>query len=84
MWLGLKKIHELTSGGGYSLRITMTDFDQNSYAAVYDQFQVVMMMMRMMQKGLTPPDILCIFKSARDVSSNTDITCRLDQAVTMC
>ena len=43
MWLGLKKIHELTSGGGYSLRITMTDFDQNSYAAVYDQFQVVMM-----------------------------------------
>ena len=48
MWLGLKKIHELTSGGGYSLRITMTDFDQNSYVAFYHQFQVMMMMMIMM------------------------------------
>ena len=43
IWLGLKKIHELTSGGGYSLQITMTDFDQNSYVAYYHRFQVVMM-----------------------------------------
>ena len=41
MWLGLEKLHQLTSEGSYSLRITMKDFDGKSYVAVYDQFQVI-------------------------------------------
>ena len=40
LWLGLETIHQLTSDGSYSLRITMKDFDGQSYVAVYDQFQV--------------------------------------------
>jgi len=39
-WLGLEKLHQLTSEGSYSLKITMTDFDNKTYVAVYDQFQV--------------------------------------------
>jgi len=39
-WLGLETLHKLTSTGAYSLRITMKDFDGQSYVAVYDQFQV--------------------------------------------
>ena len=42
LWLGLEKIHQLTSKGIYSLRITMKDFDQKTYVAVYDQFEVIM------------------------------------------
>ena len=41
VWLGLDKLHKLTSKGDYGLRITMTDFDAKRYMAVYDQFQVV-------------------------------------------
>ena len=40
-WLGLEKLHQLTSEGSYSLRITMKDFDGKIYVAVYDQFQVI-------------------------------------------
>ena len=40
-WLGLETLHKLTSTGAYSLRITMKDFDGQSYVAVYDQFQVI-------------------------------------------
>lgn len=40
LWLGLEKLHQLTSKGSYSLRITMKDFDDKTYVAVYDQFQV--------------------------------------------
>ena len=40
LWLGLETIHKLTSDGSYSLRITMKDFDGQSYVAVFDQFQV--------------------------------------------
>ena len=40
LWLGLETIHQLTSDGSYSLRITMKDFDGQSYVAVFDQFQV--------------------------------------------
>merc|ERR1712126_474047 len=40
MWLGLRKLHQLTSAGDYSLNITLTDFDGKSYNAFYDQFQV--------------------------------------------
>jgi len=40
-WLGLEKLHQLTYEGNYnSLKITMTDFDNKTYVAVYDQFQV--------------------------------------------
>ena len=41
-WLGLEKLHQLTSEGSYSLHITLKDFDQKTYVAVYDQFQVIM------------------------------------------
>ena len=41
VWLGLDKLHKLTSKGDYGLRITMTDFDAKRYMAIYDQFQVV-------------------------------------------
>ena len=42
LWLGLEEIHQLTSGGSYSLHITLKDFDHKSYVAIYDQFQVIM------------------------------------------
>ena len=41
MWLGLRKLHQLTSAGDYSLNITLTDFDGKSYNAYYNQFQVI-------------------------------------------
>ena len=44
-WLGLENLHQLTSKSNYSLRITLKDFDEKIYVAVYDQFQVVMMLM---------------------------------------
>ena len=40
MWLGLDKLHSLTSQKSYTLQITMTDFDGEKYVAVYEQFQV--------------------------------------------
>ena len=40
MWLGLDKLHSLTSQKSYTLQITMTDFDGKKYVAVYEQFQV--------------------------------------------
>ena len=40
MWLGLERLHQLTSENNCSLRITLKDFDDKTYAAVYDQFQV--------------------------------------------
>ena len=40
-WLGLEKLHQLTSKSAYSLRITMTDFDSKTYVAEYEQFQVL-------------------------------------------
>ena len=43
-WLGLEALHKLTSEGSYSLHILMKDFDQKSYVAVYDQFEVIMML----------------------------------------
>jgi len=39
-WLGLDRIHSLTSQRDYKLKITMTDFDGKKYVAVYDQFKV--------------------------------------------
>lgn len=39
-WLGLEKLHQLTSKSAYSLRITMTDFDSKTYVAENEQFQV--------------------------------------------
>ena len=39
-WLGLEKLHQLTSNSSGSLRITLKDFDSNTYVAFYDQFQV--------------------------------------------
>ena len=42
MWLGLEKLHQLTSEGNFSLNIIMKDFDDKTYMAVYHQFQVKM------------------------------------------
>ena len=39
-WIGLDTLHQLTSQQPYRLMITMTDFDQKKYVAVYDQFEV--------------------------------------------
>ena len=39
-WLGLENLHQLTSKSNYSLRITLKDFDEKTYVAVYDQFEV--------------------------------------------
>ena len=41
IWLGLEAVHKLTTAGDYSLRITLKDFDEKTYVAVYDKFQVV-------------------------------------------
>ena len=55
LWLGLEELHNLTSNASYSLMITMTDFDDKTYVAVYDQFQVnnlmLSIMMMMIQVG---------------------------------
>ena len=40
VWIGLDKLHQLTSAGSYSLKITMTDYDGKKYMAVYEQFEV--------------------------------------------
>ena len=44
MWLGLETVHKITSMGSYSLHILLKDFDQKTYVAVFDQFEVMMMM----------------------------------------
>ena len=46
-WLGLEKLHQLTSEGSYSLNITLKDFENETYVAVYDQFKVVLLIMMM-------------------------------------
>ena len=38
--MGLEKLHQLTSNGDYGLNITMTDFDDQSYFAVYNEIKV--------------------------------------------
>ena len=40
VWIGLDKLHRLTSERSYSLMITMTDYDGREYVAVYGQFEV--------------------------------------------
>jgi len=40
VWIGLDKLHQLTSEHSYSLKITMTDYDGKKYRAVYEQFEV--------------------------------------------
>ena len=39
-WLGLDKIHRLTSSGSYKLRVDLEDFDGKTYYAEYDLFKV--------------------------------------------
>jgi len=39
-WIGLDKLHRLTSERSYSLKITMTDYNKRTYHAVYDYFEV--------------------------------------------
>ena len=41
MWLGLKKIHQLTTEVDYSLHITLKDFNDMTYRAVYTHFEVI-------------------------------------------
>ena len=40
MWIGLDKLHQLTSERSYSLKITMTDYDNKTFVAVYNNFKV--------------------------------------------
>jgi len=40
LWIGLDKLHQLTSARSYSLKITMTDYDGKKYTALFEQFQV--------------------------------------------
>ena len=40
VWLGLDKIHRLTSNGYYKLRVDLEDFSANTYYAEYDFFKV--------------------------------------------
>ena len=39
-WLGLDKIHRLTSSGNYKLRVDLEDFSENTYYPEYDFFKV--------------------------------------------
>ena len=39
-WLGLDKIHRLTSSGGYKLRVDLEDFAGNTVYAEYYSFEV--------------------------------------------
>ena len=39
-WLGLDKLHRLTSEASFGLKITMTDFNGKQFTAVYDNFKV--------------------------------------------
>jgi len=39
-WIGLDKLHQLTSERSYSLKITMTDYDNKTFVAVFDYFKV--------------------------------------------
>ena len=39
-WIGLDKLHQLTSERSYSLKITMTDYDKKTFVAVYNNFKV--------------------------------------------
>ena len=42
LWLGLEPLHKLTSERDYKLNVTLMDFDNKSYTAVYDQFKVLL------------------------------------------
>ena len=39
-WLGLDKLHRLTSEASFGLKITLTDFNGKQFTAVYDNFKV--------------------------------------------
>ena len=39
-WLGLDKMHRLTSSGNYKLRVDLEDFSATIYYAEYDFFKV--------------------------------------------
>ena len=41
-WIGLDTLHQLTNQSSYKLNITMTDYDQKKYVAVYDKLKVSM------------------------------------------
>ena len=40
VWLGLEKLHQLTSARDYQLIVRLRDWDGRLYIAVYDQFEV--------------------------------------------
>ena len=39
-WLGLDKLHRLTSEASFGLKIVLTDFDGKQFTAHYDRFRV--------------------------------------------
>ena len=40
VWLGLEKLHQLTSARDYKLQVKMKDWDDRTYTAVYNHFEV--------------------------------------------
>ena len=40
-WLGLEEIHRITSNGSWGLVVNMTDWDDKTYTAVYDNFMII-------------------------------------------
>merc|ERR1719495_3155155 len=40
IWIGLKKLHQLTYTGNYGLQVALKDFDDVTYHALYDHFAV--------------------------------------------
>jgi len=40
IWIGLKKLHQLTNTGTYGLQVILTDFDDVTYQAVYGHFAI--------------------------------------------
>ena len=39
-WLGLKEISQLTSSGSWTLEVTLVDYEEIEYKAVYTSFKV--------------------------------------------
>ena len=40
-WIGLDRLHEITTSGSFGLKVIMGDYDGKTYNAIYHEFQVV-------------------------------------------
>ena len=43
VFLGLDQLHQLTNSANYTLNITMVDYDNSTFHAVFDDFKVVLL-----------------------------------------